>query len=70
MLTGTAAVFSDADKESSCILGEEWLLLLVENVQLHYLRTMYVNKHQAIFILFSIFVSILLRLFVCSAEHN
>jgi hypothetical protein len=35
MMTRTAAAFNAADKDSSCILGEEWLLLLVENVQLH-----------------------------------
>ena len=56
MLTRAATVSSDTDKDSSCILCEEWLVLLVENVQLYYLRTVYVNKHQAIFILFSIFV--------------
>jgi len=72
LLTRTVAVFSDPDKDSSCILSEEWLLLLFENMQLHYRRTVYVNvkRHQAIFILFSIFVLISLRLFICSREHN
>jgi len=70
MMKKTAAAFNGDEKDSSCMLGKEWLLLLVENVQLYYLRTVYVDKHKTIFILFGIFVLILLRLPVCSTEHN
>jgi hypothetical protein len=50
MLTRAVAVFSDADKHSSCIVGGEWLRLLVENVQHLYLRKlMLINTKQFLY---------------------